>query len=134
MENRLHFITSLIVLLTFCFKSLVAQDAETQDATRRLKEAESEINILYHQILDEYKDQKLFIKNLSEAQALWVRLKQAELKTLFPESPDNYGSPYQMCVANYLTELTLERIARLELWRKGTYEGDVCSGSIRINN
>ena len=134
MKHRSYLAAGVACMFTFCFTNLVAQDAETVDATRRLKEAESQLNILYHQILDEYKDQKAFIKNLSSAQDIWIKLKQAELKTMFPESPENYGSVYQMCVANYLAELTLERIARLELWRKGTYEGDVCSGSIRINN
>jgi uncharacterized protein YecT (DUF1311 family) len=98
-----------------------------------LKDAETEMNNVYSEIQKTYKADVAFIKNMKEAQELWTKLRAAELKAKFPASPDEYGSAYQMCVNDYLTELTNQRIIRLKTWIKGTYQGDVCSGSIRIN-
>jgi hypothetical protein len=34
----------------------------------------------------------------------------------------------------YLTELTEERIKKLKIWLKGIKEGDVCIGSVKLQN
>lgn len=103
------------------------------ESSSGLKNAEKELKTVYERILVEYKQDTEFIKNLKESQDLWTKLRDAELKTKFPDrEPGYYGSVQPMCISDYLTELTNERIKRLQTWLTGTEEGDVCSGSIKI--
>ena len=109
------------------------QDEETKAAIKEFKIVEAELNTVYNKILTTYKSDSEFIKNLKVSQDLWVKFRAAEVKVKFPAAPAAYGDPYTMCVNDYLTEMTNERITRLNAWLKGTYEGDICSGSVKIN-
>ena len=108
------------------------QDEETKAAVKEYKMVEGELNQVFNKVLTVYKSDVEFIKNIKESQDLWVKFRAAELKAKFPEGRE-YGSAYTMCVNDFLTEMTNERITTLKLWLKGTYQGDVCSGSVRIN-
>ena len=108
------------------------QDEETKAAVKEYKMIEGELNQVFNKVLTVYKSDVDFIKNIKESQDLWVKFRAAELKAKFPEGRE-YGSAYTMCVNDFLTEMTNERITTLKLWLKGTYQGDVCSGSVRIN-
>jgi len=113
---------------------LPTQDEETKAAIKEFKIVEAELSSVFNKILTMYESDIEFIKNIKESQELWIKFRAAELKAKFPErGPGAYGSVYTMCVNDYLTELTNERITKLNTWLKGTYEGDVCSGSIKIN-
>jgi uncharacterized protein YecT (DUF1311 family) len=111
---------------------LSTQDEETKAAIKEYKMVESELNQVFSKVLTVYKADVEFIKNIKESQDLWVKFRAAELKAKFPEGRA-YGSVYTMCVNDLLTAMTNERITTLKLWLKGTYQGDVCSGSVRIN-
>jgi uncharacterized protein YecT (DUF1311 family) len=130
-------ILALVILYTQSMVVSIAQtqdkDPTTEESVQGLKDAETELNNVFNQVLKMYKSEAVFIKNIKEAQELWTKFRAAELKAKFPGSPGEYGSVYQMCVNDYLTELTHQRIIRLKTWIKGTYQGDVCSGSVRIN-
>ena len=103
------------------------------ESSSGLKNAEKELKTVYERILVEYKQDTEFIKNLKESQDLWTKLRDAELKTKFPDrEPGYYGSVQPMCISDYLTELTNDRIKRLQTWLTGTEEGGVCSCSIKI--
>lgn len=41
-----------------------------------------------------------------------------------------YGSFQPVCRAQYLKELTDDRIKTLQQWLNGVEEGDICSGSV----
>jgi len=110
------------------------QDEETKAAINAYKAADVELNSVYNQILKMYSADAEFLKNLRESQNIWIKFRTAELKTKFPErGPGEYGSVYTMCVNDFLTEMTIQRTTTLKDWIKGTYEGDVCSGSVKIN-
>jgi len=111
---------------------LPTQDDETKAAIKEYKMVETELNQVFSKVLMTYKTDVEFIKNIKESQDLWIKFRAAELKAKFPEGRE-YGSVYTMCVNDFLTEMTNERITTLKLWLKGTYQGDVCSGSVRIN-
>lgn len=111
---------------------LPTQDDETKAAIKEYKMVEGELNQVFSKVLTVYKTDVEFIKNIRESQDLWIKFRAAELKAKFPEGRE-YGSVYTMCVNDFLTEMTNERITTLKLWLKGTYEGDVCSGSVKIN-
>lgn len=128
----LNTIACLPLIISSFLVSAQTQDDETKEAIKSLKITEAELVNVYNKIRVLYKDQSSFIKNLEESQDLWIKFRDAELKMKFPEGGE-YGSVYAMCVNDYLTELTRERITKLQEWLKGTYEGDVCSGSVKIN-
>lgn len=109
------------------------QDEETKAAVTEFKLKEAELNTVLNKVLTQYKSNTEFVKNMKESQDLWVKLRAAELKAKFPTGGE-YGSVYTMCVNDFLTEMTNERITKLNAWLKGTYEGDVCSGSVKITN
>ena len=128
-------LSTLLIQSTFTMAQtqdkLASQDEETKAAIKEYKMVEGELNQVFSKVLTVYKADSEFIKNIKESQDLWVKFRAAELKAKFPEGRE-YGSPYTMCVNDFLTEMTNERITTLKVWLKGTYQGDVCSGSVRI--
>ena len=125
-------LTQSIIVMGQTQDKLSTQDDETKAAIKEYKLVEGELNQVFSKVLTVYKSDVEFIKNIKESQDLWIKFRAAELKAKFPEGGE-YGSVYTMCVSDFLTEMTNERITTLKLWLKGTYEGDVCSGSVRIN-
>ena len=107
----------------------------TDESNKRLKKAETELTSVYNKILTTYSDDKEFIKNLKESHELWTKFRTTELKVMFPDrKPGYYGSGHQMCINDYLADLTNDRVKRLRTWLNGTVEGDVCSGSIKVKD
>jgi uncharacterized protein YecT (DUF1311 family) len=95
------------------------------------KKVDTELNDVYKKILDKYKSDTLFIKNLKISQRIWISFRDAELNMKFPDyGPYWYGSMHPMCVAGYLEELTKDRIKTLKKWLEGRIQGDGCNGSI----
>jgi uncharacterized protein YecT (DUF1311 family) len=130
---RLRLLILLILVGQSILSNAQSQTEMASESGSGLKNAETELNTVYERILVLYKEDTEFLKNLKESQDLWIKFRTMELKTKFPNrEPGYYGSVQPMCVNDYLTELTNERIKRLKTWLTGTEEGDVCSGSIRI--
>jgi uncharacterized protein YecT (DUF1311 family) len=97
------------------------------------KKTDKKLNEVYQAILKAYKSDTEFIKNLRTSQRIWITFRDAEVKVKYPDREDGYyGSIHPLCVSLYLEELTLDRISTLNLWLKGSEEGDACSGSINI--
>jgi uncharacterized protein YecT (DUF1311 family) len=98
------------------------------------KKTDKKLNEVYQAILKAYKSDTEFIKNLRTSQRIWITFRDAEVKVKYPDREDGYyGSIHPLCVSLYLEELTLDRISTLNLWLKGSEEGDACSGSIKTN-
>jgi uncharacterized protein YecT (DUF1311 family) len=135
LRTLLLFLLLIQSLLTIAqTQDKTSPDEETKAAINAYKLADAELNSVFNQILTMYSSDTEFLKNLRESQALWVKFRTAELKTKFPaRGPGEYGSVYTMCVNDFLTEMTNQRVTTLKEWIKGTYEGDVCSGSVKIN-
>jgi uncharacterized protein YecT (DUF1311 family) len=125
-------------LIFTCYCSFSQSQADmNESAGKDFLKAEGELNRVYKQILTDYKPDIPFIKNLKTSQQLWLKYREAEIKMKFPEhEPGYYGSVYPMCLAIYKTQLTNERIEKLNHWLDGEEEGDVCSGSVKmkVNN
>lgn len=128
-------IIPLAIVLLLAVKICPAQSQADMNASssKDLQKADRELNAVYQQILTEYKADTAFIRCLKISQRLWIQLRDSEMETMFPNrEPGYYGSVLPMCMSNYKTTLTLDRIKHLEQWIKGTEEGDVCSGSVKI--
>ena len=121
----------LILISFFCFAQTQYEMNEAE--LNKLHIAETELDLVYQKILNEYKEDTAFVKNLKVSQKIWSQYKEAELKMMYPDrEPGYYGSVHPMCIAIYRTELTNERIEELQLWLEGCEEGDVCGSSVRV--
>ena len=109
-----------------------SQGEMSHNAIAKYEKVDKELNNTYQKILKEYKEDTAFIKNLKNAQKIWILFRDAEMKAMFPDrEPGYYGSVQPMCWYTYMTQLTRERIKTLNVWLTGTMEGDVCAGSVK---
>ena len=132
-----YMITKMISATIFCFSASFCFGQSQLDlndsAASNYEKADKELDAVYHQILKEYRSDTAFIRNLKNAQRLWVLFRDAEMNAIFPELPDSYyGSVQPMCWSMELTSLTQERTQKLKVWIDGIEEGDVCSGSVKM--
>jgi uncharacterized protein YecT (DUF1311 family) len=110
-----------------------SQNELNQTAYKTYLKADLRLTKNYRKILKEYKNDTVFIRNLKNAQRIWYRLRDAEMKAKYPERAGGLeGSSAPMCWNWYKAELTRERIKQLNMWLLGTPEGDVCVGSEKV--
>jgi len=123
-------VATVAVCCTGCFV-LANADLEGEQAFKTAVQADNELNSVYKQILEKYKDDKLFISKLEKAQSNWLKFRDAHLESVYPGKNKTfyYGSAYPVCANRIMTELTQQRIKQLKLWLNGIQEGDVCAGS-----
>lgn len=124
-----------LVFCFFCFFGFSQTQAELNMMQYdSYKKIDKKLNEVYQAILKAYKSDTEFIKNLRVSQRIWITFRDAEVKVKFPDREDGYyGSIHPLCVSLYLEDLTKDRISTLNLWLKGSEEGDACSGSIKTN-
>lgn len=133
----MHYIKTKIPALLLIIFSVICGTVHAQsqstlntDANKQYQQADKELNAVYRQIIKEYSSKPVFIRNIKAAQRLWVKLRNADLAARFPATGGGSATP--MCKANYLENITRDRIKYLKAWTTGIPEGDVCSGSIKI--
>ncbi len=96
----------------------------------KYKESQAKLDALYGNITAQYAQDKVFIKNLKAAQEAWVKYRDAELKTIYPdEYRHSYGSIVRTCECTKLSQLNEARIKELEQWTKGSK--DICAGTMQ---
>lgn len=108
------------------------QNDMNKQAAQEYREADKKLNTIYQQILKEYAANKTFIGNFKDAQRLWVQLRDAQVKAMYPESAKSYGSMFPLCKSSYLTELTNQRIETIRVWINGLPAGETCTGSVGV--
>lgn len=113
--------------------SIQTQADMNKQAYQEFKKADDELNRVYSQILNKYKNDKIFISKLQKAELAWIKYRDAEIEAIYPEEDKmlNYGTSYPVCVNLALLEMTKYRTKELKLWLKGIQEGEVCAGSRR---
>ena len=127
----------LIFFLLFCLFTNIclaqAQKELNQTASGDLIKAEKELNIIYLEILKDYKEDEEFTGNLKAAQKMWTKFRDLEFKVKYPTKAGSYGSVQGECSSMYLTELTEQRIKTLKVWLTGTSGKYPCAGSVKTN-
>ena len=122
-----------IVFLSLLIVSMASGQTQSDmnnKAKSEFEKVDARLNQVYQKIINDYSNDTTFIKNLREAQRLWVKFRDAQVSMKYPS--DEEGSVLPMCRCYYLSELTSERIKQLKPWIDGEEEGDVCSGSIKM--
>lgn len=125
----------ILLFLTFNFTCHSQTQFEmNNEANKKYKEADLELNRVYQEILVEYKLDSIFIDRLKKTQRIWISYRDAELAMKFPAKDKQfaYGSVYPMCASYYLKQITGERIEQLKIWLIGIEEGDHCTGSVKM--
>lgn len=128
-------------LLIFLFSAFhFACFSQTQldfakQAAAAYQKAKTALDSTFQKIRTEYKTNPVFIDRLEKVQIIWNSYKEAMLEMKFPAENKRlaYGSIYPVCVSFFLEELTEEWNKKLEPWLTGAEEGDVCTGSVKIN-
>jgi len=123
------------IVLGFSIHSFSQTQAEmNQEAYVAFKKADKVLNNIYKKIISDYQHDTIFIKSLKKTQRKWIEFRDSELEMKFPEYPaPYYGSVQPMCRDYYLEELTIQRVNTLKIWLEGIKEGDMCSGSVKVN-
>jgi len=128
---RKVFIVFFSLFISFILNAQTQLDLNIS-SKRDLITAEAKLDSVYKCILTEYKLHPTFIANLKASQETWLKLRELDLKVMYPdESGKNNGSVYPMCINLYLAKQTNDRVNHLLLWLNKTDEEDVCAGSIK---
>ena len=108
------------------------QTALTAQTCTELRQADTELNRLYQQVLKLYAQRPTFLAPFKASQVAWLRFRDAQAEALYPAAEaGRRGSAAPMCRCNTLAELTTARNAQLKQWVEGKEEGDVCGSTIR---
>ena len=130
-------IIPFLFMIIFSFKVISQTQGEMDTEQKKsYKSSDKKLNAVYQAILEEYKNDTIFLEALRLSQRNWIKFRDSELKMKYPERETEgyYGSVYPMCEAIYLNELTKSRIKTLKTWLEGIEEGDVCSGSVKMTS
>lgn len=98
---------TIIINLISIYSFSQTQFEMNEQENNKFKLADKELNATYQKILKEYKSDVAFLKNLKFSQNIWIKFRDAEMKTRYPDREDGYyGSVQPMCWSIYLTQLT----------------------------
>ena len=123
--NRIILILLLISSLS-CFSQ--TQSEMNKTALSEYQQSNNILNKIYQDILSQYKQNKIFIRNLKASQRHWIKYRDAELKLTYPEQASEiYGSSFSMCRTILLTKLTEERSESLNKFLTKKIDGDICN-------
>ena len=93
----------------------------------------SKLDSMYSAVIEEYQDQKIFIKNFKKSQVAWKQYMESQFLASFPEDEEyRGGSSFNMCYALYKQQLIKERISSVNDWLIGFPEGEICGGSVKV--
>ncbi|HEU4388297.1 MAG TPA: lysozyme inhibitor LprI family protein [Blastocatellia bacterium] len=132
-----YFLGSIIITLLACAMPRAQAEADLNpDACAKYKKADAELNRVYQRVLSEYTKDAVFIQKLRAAQRAWIVYRDAQVESRYPalNKLSSYGNVYPVCRCLELIRLTNSRTTELQRWLDGVVEGDVCAGSIKINN
>lgn len=133
-----HWSPSLVIILALAMPAFAKTQLEmNQDSQHSFEQADRILNETYLSVRKSYAHDALFLAKLQKAQRAWLAYRDAQIEAHYPlakgeSSLHKYGSIHPMCYSGLKTQLTQERTAYLKQWLDGAQEGDVCSGSIRI--
>lgn len=104
----------------------------TKASSEKYSKAYTELQKVYSEIENDYKNDTLFLSKLKTSQEIWLKFIAAEIEMKYPKpNKNNYGSMYSMCANGYLEKMTNERTKKLMEWLLPIPKGEVCVGSVK---
>lgn len=111
------------VIYFFYFQYNFANVKETQStmiamARNDYEKNNNKLTTIYNRILKTFSKDRIFTENLKISQSDWVKLRNSQYKTLFPEEDIDisysYGSNFDIYSYTYQSELTNQRVNDLK--------------------
>jgi uncharacterized protein YecT (DUF1311 family) len=98
-----------------CWKTAMAQSELNHCAALDAREADTELNHVYQDLLAKLKGNDTATKKLRAAQKAWLVFRDAHLQELYPaeDKQAEYGSMFPMCYSQVATAMTRDRTAQL---------------------
>lgn len=120
----------LIICSFFCCNVFGQSQKILNDiAEKEFIKSDKEMNLVYQNLLVEYKNDSVFVRCTKEAQRAWIKFRDLQIKMKYPTGN---SSSQPMCRFYYMAELTNNRTIELNKWLIKVEEGDVCAGSIHF--
>jgi len=108
----------VLIILLFTSTNILANDVCLSD--------QNDLNKLYTKLLNKYKNNKVFVKNLIDSQKKWQSYINSQIDLVYESSPETLGSVWRECIKNDCTYLVNNRVEELKRFEKRE-EYDVCS-------
>ncbi|EGO63806.1 lysozyme inhibitor LprI family protein [Acetonema longum] len=107
-----------------------SQSEMNEAAYREFKRADDKLNEIYGQIFVKYKNNKLFLDKLTNAEIAWIKYRDAYLESIYSEKDKHihYGSVFPIYNIE-AAKLTWDRVKQLNQWLIDYPEGMVGLGS-----
>jgi uncharacterized protein YecT (DUF1311 family) len=109
-----------------CLEKAASQTEMNICAAEDFRRADTELNLVYQQLLQKYSGDKVLVQKLRLAEEAWIKFREAQAAALYGERDQFSGSVYPMCRAMGMTRLTMERVEDLKRMLNPR-EGDVCA-------
>jgi uncharacterized protein YecT (DUF1311 family) len=132
MKSIVLFFLSAICVCSTCAQS---QAEENIQADQLHQAAESRLQQTILTIQGLYNTDPQFLRCLKESQQAWLIYRKKQIAMIYPHQNEKgrpYGTVFPLCWSTWMTKLTQQRTAELQVWIDGIEEGEVCAGSIRI--
>jgi uncharacterized protein YecT (DUF1311 family) len=125
-------ISLMSLFLVFCIKAQ-SQREMTAKACDSSKKAENKMNQMYRQIIQEYKEDTVFVEKFKKSQDAWLVYREAQIEAISPtRSETARGSAYPMCSCMLEEYYISQRIKEFQPWLQGEECCDVCGESYKI--
>jgi len=108
----------VLIILLFTSTNILANDVCLSD--------QNDLNKLYTKLLNKYKNNKVFVKNLIDSQKKWQSYINSQIELIYGSSPEPLGSVWRLCIKNDCKFLVNKRIDELK-YLESSEEYDVCS-------
>jgi uncharacterized protein YecT (DUF1311 family) len=136
LKNKRIFYFVMVIFLILYSNKLPAQTQSemNNEANQDYRKTDNELNSVYKNINEIYKEDTLFIRKLKIAQKAWIVFRDAHMNSLYPmaeNSPQEYGSIFPMCFSSEFEKITKVRIKELKVWLVGYDDLESCAGSVK---
>ena len=133
--NKMKIFLSLI-LVAFLNQALFSQSqgALNEEICDDMVTVEKELENVVEKIRKKYYNDTLFLNKLEISQKSWIKYRESQIELKFPAKDKyfEYGSLYPTCYCLEKIKITELRIQDLKMWVNGVIEGNVCPGSVLI--
>jgi uncharacterized protein YecT (DUF1311 family) len=117
----------LLVLLRL-FACGDAGHSVAEDPCSELDRADLEMNEIFRQINERHAGKIQFLKNLNQAQVMWVQYRNATAQLHMDETirPREYSEEQKKCKCGVMAALTRKRVEELRFWLRDFGDIEAC--------
>lgn len=131
MLKKIIEISLMLLFLVFAVNAQSQREMTTK-ACNSSNKAENKMNRIYEQILQEYKEDTVFVEKFKKSQDAWLVYREAQIEAISPTRSEILrGSAYPMCNCMLEEYYISQRIKEFQPWIEGVECCDVCGESYK---